>query len=140
MEAWELMVAAYDLGKKRGTNKRIKELNPDKRMEPHQVVLEGKKAETRNLFQNRADLRSTLSITRNSFPEPMASPFVLIIPGYPMITQFQQIESTRCELFHSVRDSFVTSLPNPASIAELCFSVNPNIQIPECGSGPFSYD
>ncbi|KAK8827868.1 hypothetical protein WA556_004500, partial [Blastocystis sp. ATCC 50177/Nand II] len=53
----------------------------------------------------------------------MASPFVLIIPGYPMITQFQQIESTR----------FVTSLPNPASIAELCFSVNPNIQIPECG-------
>ena len=44
MEAWELMVAAYDLGKKRGTNKRIKELNPDKCMEPHQVVLEGKKS------------------------------------------------------------------------------------------------
>lgn len=43
MEAWELMVAASDLGKKRGTNKRIEELNPDKRMEPHQVVLEGKK-------------------------------------------------------------------------------------------------
>ena len=25
----------------------------------------------------------------------MSSPFVLIIPGFPMITQFQQIESTR---------------------------------------------
>ncbi|KNB41877.1 hypothetical protein JH06_4596 [Blastocystis sp. subtype 4] len=53
----------------------------------------------------------------------MSSPFVLIVPGLPMITQFQQIDTTK----------FVTILPNPSSISEICFSVVSGISIPDCG-------